>query len=226
MVHERGSSTRKQSIAEVLVEEPSGDWFRGLLEAAPDAMVIAGADGRIALVNRQAERLFGYTRDELCAQQVEILVPERFQRHHPAHRASYLQDAGPRPIGAGIDLWGRRKDGSEFPAEISLSPLDTESGRLIIAAIRDVTARRAVERALVIANRELEAFSHSVAHDLRAPLRGMSGFAQALLDTYRDRLDPEACDFLAEILSNACRMSALIDALLSLARVARVALRR
>ena len=217
----------KQSIAEALVEEESsGDRFRGLLEAAPDAMVIIGADGRIALVNGQAERLFGYTRDELCAQPVEILVPERFQPHHPAHRAGYLRDAGPRPMGAGIDLAGRRKDGSEFPAEISLSPLDTESGRMIIAAIRDVTARRAVEHALVVANRELEAFSYSVAHDLRAPLRGMSGFAQALLDTYRDQLDPEACDFLAEILSNARQMSALIDALLSLARVARVPLRR
>jgi PAS domain S-box-containing protein len=225
MVHGDGSSP-KQSIAEVNAVQAPGDRFRDLLEAAPDAMVIVGEDGRIALVNGQAERLFGYTRDELYAQPVEMLVPERFQSGHPAHRASYLHDARPRPMGAGIDLAGRRKDGSEFPAEISLSPMDTEGGRLIIAAIRDVTARRAVERALKAANRELEAFSYSVAHDLRAPLRGMSGFAQVLLDNYHDRLDSDARDYLGEILSNARQMSGLIDALLSLARVARVPLRR
>ena len=226
MVHGRGSGPTKPPSAEFLVEPSSGDRFRCLLEAAPDAMVIVDADGRIALVNRQAERLFGYTRDELHAQPVEILVPERFQLHHPAHRASYVHDARPRPMGAGNDLAGRRKDGSEFPAEISLSPMDTDDGRVIIAAVRDVTARRAVERALEVANRELEAFTYSVAHDLRAPLRGMSGFAQVLLDNYQDRLDGDARDYLGEILANARRMSGLIDALLSLARVTRGELRR
>jgi PAS domain S-box-containing protein len=216
----------KPAVAEVHLEPFCDDRFRGLLEAAPDAMVIVGADGRIALVNRQAERLFGYTRDELHAQPVEILVPERFQPHHAAHRASYAQDMRPRPMDAGIPLAGRRKDGSEFPANISLSPMDTEDGQVIIAAIRDVTAIRDVERALEIARRELDAFSYSVAHDLRAPVRGMSGFAQVLLDTYHDRLDGEARDYLGEILSNARRMSALIDDLLSLARVARGELRR
>jgi PAS domain S-box-containing protein len=226
MVHGGGSSTTKQTREEVDAEQSAGNQFRDLLEAAPDAMVIVGEDGRIALVNGQAERLFGYTRDELYAQPVELLVPERFRPGHPAHRASYVHDARPRPMGAGTDLAGRRKDGSEFPAEISLSPMDTEGGRLIIAAIRDVTARRAVERALMVANRELEAFSYSVAHDLRAPLRGMSGFAQVLLDNYHDRLDSDARDYLGEILSNARQMSGLIDALLALARVARVELRR
>ncbi|HEX8112752.1 MAG TPA: PAS domain-containing protein, partial [Kofleriaceae bacterium] len=96
MVHGRGSSTTR----------PSGDRFRGLLEAAPDAMVIVGEDGRIALVNGQAERLFGYTRDELYAQPVELLVPERFQSGHPTHRADYVHDARPRPMGAGLDLAG------------------------------------------------------------------------------------------------------------------------
>jgi PAS domain S-box-containing protein len=216
----------KQPVAEVVVEPSSGDRFHGLLEAAPDAMVIVGEDGRIARVNGQAERLFGYTRDELHDQPVEILVPERFQPHHPAHRAGYAHDVRSRSMDAGIGLAGRRKDGSEFPAEISLSPMDTEDGRVTIAAIRDITARRTVEHALQIANRELDAFSYSVAHDLRAPLRGMSGFAQVLLDNYHDRLDGEARDYLGEILSNARRMSGLIDALLSLARVTRGELRR
>jgi PAS domain S-box-containing protein len=209
-----------------MVDESDGTPFRGLLEVMPDAMVIVGEDWRIALFNGRAERLFGYTLDELYGQLLEILIPERFQPRHPTHCASYILDAWPRLMGAWVDLTGRRKDGSEFPAEISLSPMDTERGRLIIAAIRDVTARRAVENALKVANRELEAFSYSVAHNLRAPLRGMSGFAQMLLDNYRNRLDADARNYLGEILSNARQMSELIDALLSLARVAWGKLRR
>lgn len=209
-----------------MVAEPDGTQFRGLLEATPDAMVIVGENGRIALVNGQAERLFGYTRDELYGQLVEILVPERFQPGHPADRASCALEARLWPMGAWVDLVARRKDGTEFPAEISLSRMDTERGRLIIIAIRDVTARREVENALKVANRELEAFSYSVADNLRAPLRGVSGFAQMLLDNYRNRLDPEARNYLGEILSNVRQMSELIDALVSLSRGAWGKLRR
>ena len=116
--------------------------FRGLLEAAPDAIVGVDADGRIVLVNAQTERLFGYRRDELVGQPVEILVPEAKRATHPARRTRYLTDPQPRPMGAGMELAARRKDGSEFPAEISLSAIDTEDGVLVSAAIRDVTERR------------------------------------------------------------------------------------
>ncbi|MDO9019674.1 MAG: PAS domain S-box protein [Deltaproteobacteria bacterium] len=199
--------------------------FRGLLEAAPDAMVIVGSDGRIALVNSQVERVFGYTRDELLGQLIEVLVPERFRARHPEHRDGYFRNSHPRPMGAGLDLYARRRDGSEFAAEISLSPLRTPEGTLVTAAIRDITQRKVTETALKLANRELEAFSYSVAHDLRAPLRGMNGFAQLLLDRYRDKLDAEGQDWLQEILLNARRMGGLIDALLSLARLARSEMR-
>ena len=116
--------------------------FRGLLEAAPDAIVGVGADGRIALVNGQTERLFGYGRDELIGQPVEILVPDAAKGGHPTHRAAYFSRPVTRPMGAGVELAARRKDGSEFPAEISLSSIETEDGVLVSAAIRDGTVRK------------------------------------------------------------------------------------
>ena len=119
--------------------------MRGLLEAAPDAMVIVGGDGRIVLVNGQTERLFGYTREELLGQPIEILVPERLRGAHPAHRGGYFHDPRARPMGIGLDLHARRKDGTEFPAEISLAPMRAEEGTLVTAAIRDITGRKKVE---------------------------------------------------------------------------------
>jgi PAS domain S-box-containing protein len=116
--------------------------FRGLLEAAPDAIVGVTQDGRISLVNAQAERLFGYRRDELVGEPIEILVPDRVRGVHPRHRGGYFSQPQPRPMGAGMELAGRRKDGTEFPCEISLSSIDTEDGLLVSAAVRDVTERR------------------------------------------------------------------------------------
>ena len=119
--------------------------FRSMLDSAPDAVAIAGSDGRIVLVNRQVERLFGYGRAELLGQPVEVLIPERFHQVHVADRTGYVVEPHTRPMGAGLDLFARRKDGSEFPVEISLSPLETEEGMLVTSIIRDITERKHAE---------------------------------------------------------------------------------
>jgi PAS domain S-box-containing protein len=208
--------------------------FRRLLEAAPDAMVIVDRSGTIVHVNAEAERLFGYPREEIVGAAVEELIPERLRGTHPGHRERYFAEPRTRLMGqGGLDLYARRRDGSEFPAEISLSPMDTGEGLLAITAIRDISGRKEVERALVeakaaadAANQELESFSYSVAHDLRAPLRSITGFSQILREDYADKLDARGQEYLRRVGAAAERMGSLIDALLELSRVSRAEVRR
>jgi PAS domain S-box-containing protein len=202
--------------------------FSGLLEAAPDAMVIINSAGIIELVNAQAQRMFGYGRDELVGKPVELLIPGRFHARHMAHRAGFSGSPKARSMGEGLNLLARRRDGSEFPVEISLGPLQTDDGTLITAAVRDISERKTVERKLAEyaetlerSNRELEQFAYVASHDLSAPLRSVNGFAQLLERRHGGALPDEAREYIKFICESAAHMQSLIDGLLTLSRVGR-----
>lgn len=259
-------------------------------ESLPIAIAMIDQEGRIVLVNGQTEKLFGYPRCELLGQPVEALVPERFRDSHPGYRASFFAEPEIRSMGAGRDLFGQRKDGSEFPVEIGLTPIETEEGCFVVSAIVDITERKRVEERarqlarsvetsrvqtlnqsekeieeleqqaaqlarsvetsriqtldqsnkevhklnedleqrvmnrtaeLEAANKELEAFSYSVSHDLRAPLRAIDGFSRILLQEYAAAMPTEAREYLQDVRANTQQMGHLVDDLLAFSRFGR-----
>ena len=214
------------AIRDITDRKKADKKFRDLLESAPDAMVIVNREGTVVLVNQQATRLFGWDREEMLGQSVDLLVPKRFRGQHAGHRGGFFAQPRARAMGVGLELHGLRKDGSEFPVEISLSPMDTEEGLFVSSAIRDVTERKRFEQTLRDKNLELETaalvkdrFFAGMSHELRTPLNAVIGFTGTLLMELPGTLNAEQTRQLGLVQSSADHLLSLINDLLDLAKI-------
>ena len=201
--------------------------FRDLLESTPDGIVMANPTGHIVIANSQAERLFGYAEGELRGRSVDELLPERYRKAHVGHRSNYFLQPRKRAMGSGLDLSGLRKDGSEFPIEISLSPLRTEESAFVMSAIRDISERKRFEKALQEKNLELananqakDRFLAGMSHELRTPLNAIIGFTGTLLMKLPGPLNDEQQKQLTTVQSSARHLLTLINDLLDVSKIA------
>jgi PAS domain S-box-containing protein len=198
--------------------ESAEELMQRIVEAAPCGMVMIDVEGSIVVVNPQAESLFGYTRTELLGNSLEILLPERFRGGHEAHRRHFASAPSMRQMGAGRDLTARRKDGSEFPVEIELSPVPGDEHGLVLAAVTDITRRKAMQLELRQANANLEEFTYAVSHDLKSPLRGISDLVEWIVEDLGGAEPQEVSRNLGRIRDRIHRLEMVIDDLLAYAR--------
>jgi two-component system sensor kinase FixL len=205
----------------------STEMMRLFIEDAPDSVVVSDERGRITFINQQGERVFGYARAEVLGQGIDVLLPERFRPQHVGHRAGYYAEPRTRPMGMGLELFAQRKDGTEFPVEISLSHVRMAEGLRIIAIVRDITARKQLEEALRASQREADRlkdeFIAIAAHELRNPLAALRGFADMLhVQTARGH-GPELAEWQMEAIEaidqSSARLAELTDDLLDVTRL-------
>jgi PAS domain S-box-containing protein len=213
--------------------------FKGLLESAPDAIVIMDEKGKITLVNKQCENIFGYQKEELIGANMELLLPERFRSGQQEQPRLIYDIPGVRSTDIGLEVLGQRKNGQEFPIEMSLSPMETQEGVLVTAAIRDISEKKRMEKAiresnvtlekkvqkrtaeLEIKNKELEQFAYVASHDLQEPLRTTSSFVELLRKQYYGKLDENADRYIDYVIQSSDRMKTLIKDLLDYSRIGR-----
>lgn len=223
-----GGSFVLATIIDITERKHTEEHLRLLIEAAPNAIVVIDCEGLLALVNSQAEQLFGYKREELLGRSIEILVPERLRGQHPELHQGYFETTMPSVMGERRELFGLRKDGREVPIEIGLNPSSTPQGEFVLASIIDITGHKRAEELrlmhiaeLEVVNAELESFSYSISHDLRAPVRAVLGYACAIEADYGAVLDDEGRRLLSVVQGEASRMGELIDDLLAFSQLGR-----
>jgi len=231
-VHSRTADLEQANLAlkrEVAERERAEERFRRAVDSSPNGMLMTDAKGAIVLVNEAVERIFGYKSGELVGAPIEVLIPERLRAQHPSHRALFQREPTTRRMGAGRDLFGLRKDGSEFPVEIGLSPTRTDEGAFVLSVVTDITEQKRSQqlieekaRELASSNRELDEFARVVSHDLKAPLRGITSLATWITDDCAAILPNESREHLEQLVERAQRMSDLIDGILHHSRLGRM----
>jgi len=207
-----------ETIVDISVRKRLERMFQRMVEAAPCGMVMIDVRGRIVLVNPHAELMFGYARTELIGNALEMLLPERFRVGHEAHRSAFAAAPSIRQMGMGRDLTARRKDGTEFPVEIGLNPVPGEEGGLVLAAVTDITRRKAMELELQQANAHLEEFSYAASHDLKSPLQGIANLIEWIVEDLGGRETPQVARNFQRVGDRIRRLEQIIDDLLLYAR--------
>ncbi|HEX3848101.1 MAG TPA: PAS domain-containing sensor histidine kinase [Steroidobacteraceae bacterium] len=217
VIHTSEGMMLVETVIDISVRRRLERMFQRIVEAAPCAMIMVDAAGRIALVNPQAESMFGYARAELVGNSLEMLLPDRLRAAHAAHRLDFARNPAIRQMGVDRELTARRKDGSEFPVEIGLNPVAADDGSLVLAAITDITRRNAMQLELRQANANLEEFSYAASHDLKSPLRGIADLITWITEDLGDKAGPEVERNLGRVSDRIQRLGRVIDDLLAYA---------